>query len=218
MAKGKAPVARIDGAPVEDATKETAQDKGAEKAPRKMVVVEAPAPEEPEAAPAKAEATAEKPKAEAAKAKAAPAKVAAKAKPAAAKKTKAKPKVNVTAVPSDPAPEADDEPKAAAATKAADVAPDLGDEEPSDAFQQARSIGRTIGAWLNKVFPGNVHAVLGGLCGLLVAVLFFVLGFWKTLFVCFLVLLGVALGQYLDGDPRIIRAIRKFITEGRGGN
>ncbi|MBP3893970.1 MAG: DUF2273 domain-containing protein [Atopobiaceae bacterium] len=71
-------------------------------------------------------------------------------------------------------------------------------------------------AWISKVAPGHEHAVLGGICGLVFAVLFFVIGFWQTLFVALLVVVGVAFGQYLDGDPRIVNLIRRALTGGMG--
>ena len=50
--------------------------------------------------------------------------------------------------------------------------------------------------------------------GILPAV--FLVGFWETLFVVLLMVVGVALGQYLDGDPKIVNFIRRFLSEGRG--
>ncbi len=71
-------------------------------------------------------------------------------------------------------------------------------------------------AWLPRVLSGHEHAALGGLCGLLIAVLVFVVGFWRTLFVTVLVVVGVAVGQYLDGDPRLVKLVRKVLAELRG--
>lgn len=70
--------------------------------------------------------------------------------------------------------------------------------------------------WLSQTFPGHEHAILGGLCGVLAAVLIFVVGFWQTLFVALLAVVGVALGQYLDGDPKLVNLVRRLISEGRG--
>lgn len=67
--------------------------------------------------------------------------------------------------------------------------------------------------WLKETFPGNENAVLGGVAGLIVACLFFAIGFARTLFIVVLVLAGVALGQIADGDPKLIRAIQKFIKK-----
>lgn len=105
-------------------------------------------------------------------------------------------------------------------------APDAGTQAADATPSDARPTGETrvpAGTrspmeWLRATFPGHEHAFLGGLCGLLVAVLVFVLGFWETLFVSLLVVVGVALGQYVDGDPKIIRALRRLLAEGRGNN
>ena len=67
---------------------------------------------------------------------------------------------------------------------------------------------------IGRIAPGHEHAVLGGLFGLVFAVLFFVIGFWQTLLVALLVFIGIAFGQYLDGDPKIINFIRRALTGG----
>lgn len=68
-------------------------------------------------------------------------------------------------------------------------------------------------SWLSRMFPGNEHAVVGGLAGLLVAVMMFVAGFWKTLFVVCMIVVGVTVGQCLDGNPKIIEFVRRVIRE-----
>ncbi len=66
-------------------------------------------------------------------------------------------------------------------------------------------------AFAEGVFPGHGNAILWGFIGFLAAILIFILGFWQTLFIAFLVLIGVAFGQYLDGDPKIVRALMNLI-------
>lgn len=75
-----------------------------------------------------------------------------------------------------------------------------------------------LAAYLTKFAPNHENALLGGLMGLIVAVLMFVAGFWRTLFVVVMVTIGVAIGQYLDGTPKIIDFIRRVIAEFRGTN
>jgi uncharacterized membrane protein len=75
-----------------------------------------------------------------------------------------------------------------------------------------------LAAYLTKFAPNHENALLGGLMGLIVAVLMFVAGFWRTLFVVVMVTVGVAIGQYLDGTPKIINFIRRVIAEFRGTN
>lgn len=73
-----------------------------------------------------------------------------------------------------------------------------------------------IYAWCSKIAPGHEHALIGGVCGLVIALLIYVVGFWRTLFVCLLVFVGAAIGQYLDGDPKILSFIRRVIAAGGG--
>jgi len=98
--------------------------------------------------------------------------------------------------------------------EAPDAASDRVDEPAPTPSQreQAASAARGPLAWLSRTFPGHEHAVFGGLVGLLVAVSVFVFGFWRTLFVAALVVVGVAVGQYLDGDARIVRVLRRIIA------
>lgn len=64
---------------------------------------------------------------------------------------------------------------------------------------------------LIALFVGHEHAILGGLAGLVIAFLMFTIGFWKTLFITLLVAVGVAIGQLIDGDPKIINVLRRLI-------
>lgn len=79
--------------------------------------------------------------------------------------------------------------------------------------KNAQGYLKRLDAWLNETFPNNRGAVLGGVAGLIVALLFFAIGFWNTLFIVVLVLIGVAAGQYIDGDPKLVRAIQKLIKK-----
>lgn len=73
-------------------------------------------------------------------------------------------------------------------------------------------------SWLGARFPGHENAALGGIAGLIVALLIFFVGFWQTLFVALMVCVGIAVGQLLDGDPKIIRALKKLLDNLRGTN
>ena len=66
--------------------------------------------------------------------------------------------------------------------------------------------------WLKTNFPGHENAVFGGICGLVVAMLVFAIGFWHTLFIVLCVLVGVAIGQYLDGNPTVVKFVSKFFS------
>ncbi|MDD6566951.1 MAG: DUF2273 domain-containing protein [Parafannyhessea umbonata] len=78
-------------------------------------------------------------------------------------------------------------------------------------FSHARE---ATAAWLSSNFPGHENAVFGGICGLVVAVLVFAIGFLRTLFVLLCVLVGVAIGQYLVGNPTVVMAVRMFFGIG----
>ena len=53
-------------------------------------------------------------------------------------------------------------------------------------------------------------AVLGGLLGLIIAVLILIIGFWKALLVLFLVGVGIILGMAIDGNNMIKNSIDRF--------
>lgn len=93
-------------------------------------------------------------------------------------------------------------------------------EVPPEAAGEAPSAARateSVRAWVHETFPGHEHAVTWGFVGFLVAILFFVIGFWRTLLVVLLVVVGVAFGQVLDGDPKIINTLRGILG-GSGDN
>lgn len=86
-------------------------------------------------------------------------------------------------------------------------------ERPKRGFSHAM---RSLRQWLTETFPGHENAVLFGFLGFVLAVLIFIIGFWRTLFIALVVLLGVAVGQQFDGDPKIFNAIRNLVRENRG--
>lgn len=67
--------------------------------------------------------------------------------------------------------------------------------------------------WLDETFPNSRNAVLGGVAGLVVALLLFTIGVLKTLVIAILVVVGIACGQYLDGDPKIVRFIQNLMKK-----
>ena len=74
---------------------------------------------------------------------------------------------------------------------------------------------RSASRWFKATFPGRQHSVMGGICGLVVALLIFGIGFWRTLFIVICVAIGVAIGQFFDGNPRVVRAVRKVFSDNR---
>lgn len=67
--------------------------------------------------------------------------------------------------------------------------------------------------WLDETFPNSRNAVLGGVTGLVVALLLFTIGVLKTLAIAIFVVVGIACGQYLDGDPKIVRFIQNLMKK-----
>ena len=67
--------------------------------------------------------------------------------------------------------------------------------------------------WLDETFPNSRNAVLGGVTGLVVALLLFTIGVLKTLIIAILVVVGIACGQYLDGEPKIVRFIQNLMKK-----
>lgn len=53
-------------------------------------------------------------------------------------------------------------------------------------------------------------AFLGGLLGLIIAVLILIIGFWKALLVLLLVGIGIVLGMAIDGNNMIKNSMDRF--------
>ncbi|MBR1829019.1 MAG: DUF2273 domain-containing protein [Atopobiaceae bacterium] len=116
--------------------------------------------------------------------------------------------------------EAAEEAVAAAEEELADAADAEADVNADAAANKAEVIqpagasapaARGFSAWLTLNFPGHEHAVLGGFCGLTVALLVFAIGVARVLFMLVCITIGVLIGQYLDGDNRIVRVIRRLL-------
>lgn len=124
----------------------------------------------------------------------------------------AEPELEVEPAEPEPEPEPAEQ---APETEAAD--PDPADPEPSLAANPpvrapqavVPAAQRGFSAWMTMNFPGHEHAVLGGFAGLLVALLVFGIGAARTAFMLAMITIGVAYGQHLDGDARIVRALRR---------
>lgn len=67
-------------------------------------------------------------------------------------------------------------------------------------------------AWVRRTFPGHEHAFWGGVLGFLAAILFLVLGLFRALVIIALVVVGVAIGQALDGDSKIMDLFRRLFS------
>lgn len=92
-------------------------------------------------------------------------------------------------------------------------------EGPKDADDGSYTVGDAVRdgsarlfAWVRRTFPGHEHAFWGGVIGFLAALLFLVLGLWRALVIVVLVVVGVAAGQALDGDSKIMDLMRHLFS------
>ena len=70
-------------------------------------------------------------------------------------------------------------------------------------------------AWLRERVTGHENATIGGICGLVIALLVFSIGVLRALFVVLCVGIGVVIGQAFDGNPKVIRAVRRIFSDNR---
>ena len=71
---------------------------------------------------------------------------------------------------------------------------------------------KAVTSWVSRTFPGHEKAFWGGVAGLLVAIVLFWIGLFRTVVIVLLVGIGVAAGQVAEGDPKLIRALQKFFS------
>ena len=74
---------------------------------------------------------------------------------------------------------------------------------------------RALVSWLRERVAGHENAALGGACGLAVALLVFSIGVLRALFVVLCVGIGVVIGQAFDGNPKVIRTVRRIFSDNR---
>lgn len=77
-------------------------------------------------------------------------------------------------------------------------------------------VRRSASGWVHQTFAGHEHAFWGAVIALTIALLVFLIGFWRVLFILVLVMVGIAVGQIFDGDPKLVRAIRDLLDGDRG--
>lgn len=82
----------------------------------------------------------------------------------------------------------------------------------SSAAGSAQAGFSRVSAWVSKTFPGHENAFWGGVLGLVAAVVLLAFGILKTLIVAVLVVAGIAVGQLVDGDPKLIRALQRLFS------
>lgn len=105
-----------------------------------------------------------------------------------------------------------------AAAQPADQQPQANAAEaaPADTTsKQPQKPRMTFSEWVHKTFPGHENAFYGAILALIVALLVFIIGVWRTLLLVILVVVGIAIGQVFDGNPKIINAIRGLFESDR---
>ena len=63
---------------------------------------------------------------------------------------------------------------------------------------------------LLRLFKLNFFKLLGAALGLIAAILFLTLGFWRTILIILLVSLGVAAGSWLDRGQKLMDVLDRF--------
>ena len=114
-----------------------------------------------------------------------------------------KPKINVG--------EKEEAPKEAAPAAPAEDGPASGEERYTVGNALRDGVGR-ISAWVRRAFPGQERAFWGAILGLVAAIVFLAVGPWPLIVIAVFVFAGVAAGQVLDGDPKIVNTLRHLFN------
>lgn len=66
-----------------------------------------------------------------------------------------------------------------------------------------------------RLIQAHLYALVGGALGLIVAVLFLTLGFWRTVLIVVLVALGAGIGALADRGRRLWDVVARFFPKDR---
>ena len=66
-----------------------------------------------------------------------------------------------------------------------------------------------------RLIRAHLYALVGGALGLIVAVLFLTLGFWRTVLIVVLVALGAGIGALADRGRRLWDVVVRFFPKDR---
>lgn len=69
-----------------------------------------------------------------------------------------------------------------------------------------------------RLIRAHLYALVGGALGLIVAVLFLTLGFWRTVLIVVLVALGAGIGALADRGRRLWDVVARFFPKDRDGD
>ena len=110
---------------------------------------------------------------------------------------------------------AGDEGKASAAKDGKDAPDGKDGEAEADAKDPSEhvfmTICRSLATDIWRYTEAHPHTVLFGLVGFVLALLVFIIGFWTTLVLALFILIGVAIGQIVDGDGVFARLFQRLI-------
>lgn len=66
---------------------------------------------------------------------------------------------------------------------------------------------------LISIYKNNRGKVIGTIAGLLIAVLMLIIGFFRTLFIVLLMLLGYYIGKKIDNKESIVEVIERILPD-----
>lgn len=66
-----------------------------------------------------------------------------------------------------------------------------------------------------RLIRAHLYALVGGALGLIIAVLFLTLGFWRTVLIVVLVALGAGIGALADRGRRLWDVVARFFPKDR---
>ena len=109
--------------------------------------------------------------------------------------------------------EQSDEPAGSGRARGAADQSDAPDGDADSDF--VRDPTNKVADWVSRTFPGNENAFWGAVVGLVAAIALFAIGVGRLLAIAIFVVCGVAVGQALDGDPKIARAVQRLVRRFR---
>jgi uncharacterized membrane protein len=75
----------------------------------------------------------------------------------------------------------------------------------------------SIFVWFQKLFQNSPRQVVGAACGFLCAVFVLVIGFWNSVLILFLTLLGLAIGCLMESGWNVAACLRRLRGRGNDG-
>lgn len=70
-----------------------------------------------------------------------------------------------------------------------------------------------MGEWLKKTVKANPAKTVGGVVGLVLAILILTINFWRTLLLLILIGIGIYIGHRVDSEKGFIRIIEYVLNK-----